>query len=104
MTIKHSFFHLKKALVLVLICTNLSWSQDQFPQFKSKLDQTLSEDELYLSQKNNSLEQLKEKLRHTKVLHEALLYDAIFLLIAPENYFFGLNTIHLQKVFDLICF
>ena len=58
MTIKHSFFHLKTALVFVLICTNLSWSQDQFPQFKSKLDQTLSEDVLYLNQKNNSLTQL----------------------------------------------
>ena len=68
MTIKHSFSHLKTALVFVLICSNLSWSQDQFPQFKSKLDETLSEDELYLSQKNNSLEQLKVKLRHTKVL------------------------------------
>jgi hypothetical protein len=70
MTIKHSFSHLKTALVFVLICSNLSWSQDQFPQFKSKLDETLSEDELYLSQKNNSLEQLKEKLRHAKVLQD----------------------------------
>jgi hypothetical protein len=87
MTIKHSFFHLKIALLFVLICSNLSWSQGKFPQFKSKLDQTLSEDELYLSQKNNSLEQLKEKLRHAKVLQDRYpilenLYEAVKSVIA----------------------
>lgn len=62
MAIKHSLFNLKIAFVLVLVYSNLSWAQNQFPQFKNKLDQTLSNDSLFLEQKNKTLILLKEKL------------------------------------------
>ena len=59
---KHSLFNLKIAFVVVLVYSNLSWAQDQFPQFKNKLDQTLSNDSLFLERKNKKLTSLKEKL------------------------------------------
>lgn len=62
MAIKHSLFNLKTAFVLVLVYSNLSWAQNQFPQFKNKLDHTLSNDSLFLERKNKTLTSLKEKL------------------------------------------
>lgn len=62
MAIKHSLFNLKIAFVLVLVYSNLSWAQNQFPQFKNKLDHTLSNDSLFLERKNKTLTSLKEKL------------------------------------------
>ena len=67
MAIKYSLFFWKKSLLLIVICSSFSWSQDQFPQFKSKLDQTLSNDSLYLERKNKTLTVLKNKLRNTRL-------------------------------------
>ena len=67
MAIKHSKFYLKIALVLVLVCSNLSWAQDQFPILKTKLDQTLSNDLLYLEQKNKTLTALKYELKQARL-------------------------------------
>ena len=63
---KHSFFQLKTFLIFVLVCSNLSWAQDQFPKLKTKLDQTLSNDLLYLEEKNKGIATLKYKLHQAR--------------------------------------
>jgi hypothetical protein len=54
-------------LLLFLLIANSLLAQDNFTQLKSKLDQTLANDILFLKQKNNSLTHFKEKLRHTRL-------------------------------------
>ncbi len=54
------------SLLLLLLVTHTLLGQDNFDQLKKDLDQTLSNEAVYLSQKNSAVNQFKRRLRSEK--------------------------------------